>query len=184
MENQPLPGGGERPGARGAGTVTPLRPPRPVQAWDITDEEISEWKHSRSGIPGIVFAGYTAAAIKDGRYDASKELFPPDSGVYREIAREAVNQAMEMLAERGMVRKAGRAWYPVSPGRIAPSTRRAVAALLAIREELPPALAAELGCYQAALDANRPQPPGGTLAGHPATGHAITARPPRAIAAG
>jgi hypothetical protein len=144
MDKEPQPAGG-------AGTVTTLL--RPVPAWDITDEEISEWQSSHSGIPGMVFAGYTAAAIKNGRYDGGKELFPPDSGVYREITRQTLDQAMEMLAERGMVRKSGRAWYPVTPGRIAPSTRRAVAVLLASREELPPALATELDSYQATLDA-------------------------------
>jgi hypothetical protein len=51
-----------------------------------------------------------------------------------------------------MVRKSGGAWYPVTPGRIAPSTRRAVTVLLASRAELPPALAAELESYEAALD--------------------------------
>jgi hypothetical protein len=154
MEKGPQSQGGERPGAHGAGTVTTLF--RPVPAWDITDEEIREWQHSHSGIPGVVFAGYTAAAIKDGRYDDGKELFPPGSGVYREITRKALDQAMAMLAERGMVRKSGGAWYPVTPGRIAPSTRRAVTILLARRDELPPALATELDSYKAALETMHP----------------------------
>jgi hypothetical protein len=172
METEPQPAGGNRPGAHGAGTVSTL--PRPVPAWDITDEEISEWQHSHSGIPGRVFAGYMAAAIKNGKYDGGKELCPPDSGVYREVTRETVDRAMEMLAERGMVRKSGRAWYPVTPGRIAPSTRRAVAVLLTSREELPPALADELESYQAALD--------GTSTGATERALQLPVEPARAIA--
>jgi hypothetical protein len=156
---------GERSGSREAGTVTPLKraagppeaparqlPSRPVPAWDITDEEISEWQHSRSGIPGVVLAGHVAAAIRDGRRGGG-ELFPPSSEAYREVTKETVDSAMEMLMERGMVRKSGAAWYPVTPGRPAPSARRAVAILLAMREDLPSALAAELHAYQATLDA-------------------------------
>ena len=183
MKKEPQPRGGERPGAQGASTVTALF--RPVPAWDITDEEISEWQHSHSGIPGMVFAGYTAAAIKNGRYDGGKELFPPGSGVYREITRETVDQAMEMLAERGMVRKSGSAWFPVAPGRIAPSTRRAVAILLASRDELPPALARELDSYKAALDTMHPDASGGRLASQAAIERAIKpVQPAWAIAAG
>jgi hypothetical protein len=172
METEPQPGGGNRPGAHGAGTVSTL--PRPIPAWDITDEEISEWQHSHSGIPGMVFAGYMAAAIKNGRYDGGQELVPPDSGVYREITRKTVDQAMEMLAERGMVRKSGRAWYAITPGRIAPSTHRAAAVLLASREELPSALAAELESYLAILD--------GTPTGATERTPRLPAKPARAIA--
>ena len=90
-----------------------------------------------------------------------------------------------MLAERGMVRKSGRAWYPVTPGRIAPSTRRAVAILLASRDELPPALATQLDSYQAALDTMHPDAPGGKLASQAAIERAIRPeQPARAIAAG
>jgi hypothetical protein len=182
MEKKPRPQGGERPGAHGAGTVTTLF--RPVPAWDITDEEISDWKHSRSGIPGMVLAGYVAAAIRDGKHDSGKELFPPDSQAYREVTRQTVDQAMAMLAARGMVRKSGHAWYPVVPGRPAPSAHRAVAALLATREELPPALAAELESYQAALDATSAQAPRRAPASPAATEEASRpARPALAIAA-
>jgi hypothetical protein len=54
-----------------------------ISAWDITDEEINDWQHSRSGIPGTILAGYTAAAIRDGKYDGGRELFPRESGAYR-----------------------------------------------------------------------------------------------------
>jgi hypothetical protein len=132
----------------------------------------------------MVLAGYTAAAIKNGRYDGGKELFPAGSVVYREVTRQTVDWAMQMLAERGMVRRSGGAWYPVAPGRIAPSARRAVATLLASREQLPPALATELDSYMAALDAMHPHAPGGRSATQPATGRAIKpAQPARAIAA-
>ena len=144
--------------------MTSMRPSRPVPAWDITDEEISEWQHSRSGIPGTILAGYTAAAIRDGKYDGGKELFPRESGAYREVTRETVDHAMTMLMERGMVRKSGSAWYPVVPGRLMPSARRAVAVLLACREALPLALATELDSYQAILDATPPVDPGGSQA--------------------
>jgi hypothetical protein len=93
--------------------VTPLFHSTP--AWDITDEEISEWQHSRAGLPGIVLAGYTAAAIRDGRFEGSWQLFSPDSGAYREVTRKTVEQAMGMLMERGMVRKSAGSWYPVTP---------------------------------------------------------------------
>jgi hypothetical protein len=150
----------ERPGAHKTSTVTTLKPLRPVPAWDITDEEISEWQHSRSGIPGTILAGYTAAAIRDGKHDSGRELFPRESGAYREVTRETVDSAMTMLMERGMVRKSGSAWYPVVPGRLTPSARRAIAVLLACREALPPALTTELDSYQATLDAT---PPGTAL---------------------
>jgi hypothetical protein len=133
--------------------------PRPVPAWDITDDEISEWQHSRCGIPGRVLAGYTAAAIKNGTYEAGQELFPSDSAAYRDITRQTIDKGMEMLAERGMVRKSGTAWYPVTPGRIAPSARRAVTILLASRDELPPALATELDSYQASPGHHSPGRP-------------------------
>lgn len=151
----PVSEGGHLTGARAAGTVTSLKLSAGggvVPAWDITDEEISEWKRPGSGIPGVVLAGFTAAAIRDGKYGAGKELFPRDSAVYREVTREAVEHAMTMLMERGMVRKSGDAWYPIVPGRLAPSARRAVSSLLACREALPPALATELDSYRVALE--------------------------------
>jgi hypothetical protein len=182
MDKEPQAKGGKRPGALGAGTITTL--PRPIPAWDITDEEISEWQHSRSGTPGMVLAGYTAAAIRDGRYSGG-ELFPPGSQAYREVTRQTVDKAMQMLAERGMVRKSGNAWYPVTPGRIAPSTRRAITILLASREQLPPALATELDAYNAALDTMHPDAPGGRSASQAATERATRpVQPARAIVAG
>ena len=81
-----------------------------------------------------------------------------------------------------MVRKSGSAWYPVVPGRLAPSARRAVAVLLACREALPPALATELDSYQAALDAMPAEDPSGIQV---ATGRAVqSGHPARAIATG
>jgi len=168
MERESQSEGAERLRALGgAGTVTALKPGArglPVPAWDITDEEINEWQHSRSGIPGTILAGYTAAAIRDGKYDGGKELFPRESGAYREVTRETVDHAMTMLMERGMVRKSGNAWFPVVPGRPTPSARRAVAVLLACREALPEALATELDSYQAALGAAPSEDAGGSQA--------------------
>ena len=54
---------------------------------------------------------------------------------------------MTMLMERAMVRRSGSAWYPVVPGRLAPSARRAVAVLLARREASPQALATNNAAY-------------------------------------
>jgi hypothetical protein len=76
-EQESRPEDRERSAGRGS-TVTPLF--RSVPAWDITDEEISEWQQSRSGIPGVRFAGHMAAAIRDGRYDDGREMFPPRAG--------------------------------------------------------------------------------------------------------
>jgi hypothetical protein len=154
----------QQPAAHGTSAVTTLKPFRPVPSWDITDEEISEWQHSRSGIPGVILAGYTAAAIRDGKYDTGRELFPRESEAYREVTRETVDSAMTMLMERGMVRKSGSAWYPVVLGRLTPSARRAVAVLLACREALPQALATELDSYQAALGAAPSADGGGSQA--------------------
>lgn len=172
MEKGPQLEGGKRSRAPGAGSVTALRSGirgLPVSAWDVTDEEISEWQHSRSGISGMVLAGYTAAAIRDGRYDSGRELFPLGSGAYREVTRETVDFAMTMLMERGMVRKSGDAWYPVTPGRLAPSACRAVAVLLACRQALPAALATELASYQATLEATELENSGGCQAATGAT---------------
>jgi hypothetical protein len=120
-----------------------------VPAWDISDEEIGEWKRT----PGLRFAAYTAECIRDGQYDDGQEVYPPGSVVYREITRERVDQVMAILAERGMARKAGGAWRVIAPGRMESSIRRAVTVLLAHRADLPPALAAELGAWQLAIDA-------------------------------
>jgi len=182
MEKEPQPEGRKRSRPLGASTVTSLKPFRPVPAWDITDEEISEWQHSRSGVPGVILAGYTAAAIRDGKYDSGRELFPRESGAYREVTRETVDSAMTKLMERGMVRRSGSGWYPVVPGRLAPSAHRAVAVLLACREALPPALAAELDSYQAALDAAPATDPGGSQVASEWT--IQPGRPVRALAAG
>jgi hypothetical protein len=150
-----------------------------VPAWDISDEEISEWKQT----PGLYFAAYTAECIRDGRYDDGQELYPPGSVLYKEISRAAVERVMGILADRGMVRKSGGAWHAVTPGRLEPSIRRAVAVLLARRADLPPALAAELDSWQRTLDALAT--PGGTPAGQAAPERAVQpARPLRAIAAG
>jgi len=180
MNREPVPGGGQFPG-----TVTVLKPAArgvPVPGWDITDEEINDWQHSRSGIPGTILAGYTAAAIRDGKYDSGRELFPRESGAYREVTRETVDYAMTMLMERGMVRKSGSAWFPVVPGRPAPTARRAVAVLLSCREALPPTLATELDSYQAALDATTLEDLGSS---HAATGRTIQPdHPARAIPIG
>jgi hypothetical protein len=119
-----------------------------VPAWDISDEEISEWKQTA----GLRFAAYTAECIRDGQYDDGQEVYPPGSQVYRELSTTAVDRVMEVLAERGMVRKSGRAWRAVTPGRLEPSIRRAVAVLLARVADLPPALAAELAAWQHSLD--------------------------------
>lgn len=150
-----------------------------VPAWDISNEEISEWKKT----PGMRFAAYTAECIRDGKYDNGQELYPPGSEVYREITVAAVDQVMEMLANRGMVRKSGSAWRAVTPGRLEPSTHRAVAVLLARRADLPPALAAELDSWKRTLDAM--QAPSGTLPSQTPNEQAIQpTKPLRAIAAG
>ena len=129
-----------------------------VPAWDISNEEISEWKKT----PGMRLAAYTAECIRDGRYDNDQQVYPPESAIYKELSKETVDQVMELLAGRGMVRKSGSAWHAITPGRLEPSTRRAVAILLACRADLPPALAAELDSWNRTLDAI--QAPCGTLA--------------------
>lgn len=123
------------------------RPFLSVPAWDISDEEISEWKRT----PGMGLAAFTAERIIGGHYDGGDELYPVGSPVYLEITSDAVDQAMEVLAERGMARKEGDAWRAIAPGRLEPSLRRAVAALLSRRDDLPPALAAELDTWTRAL---------------------------------
>ena len=150
-----------------------------VPAWDISDEEISEWKKT----PGMRLAAYTAECIRDGNYDNGQEIYPPKSAIYKELSKETVNQVMELLAGRGMVRKSGSAWHAITPGRLEPSTRRAVAVLLACRADLPPALAAELDSWNRTLDAM--QAPAGTLAPQPAEAEAIQpTKPLHTIAAG
>lgn len=148
------------------------RPPfLSVPAWDISDEEISEWKRTQ----GMRLAAYTAECIRDGAYDNGEEIYPPGSVVYQEITRAAVDQVMEVLAERGMVRKSGSAWRAIAPGRLEPSVRRAVAVLLARRADLPPALAAELDSWQLTLD---------TLEGHGGARPSQAARRPAVHLAG
>jgi hypothetical protein len=122
-------------------------------AWDLSDEEINEWKQT----PGLYFAAYTAECIRDGKYDNGQEIYPPGSLVYKDISPSAVDRVMGILAERGMVRKSGSAWHAIAPGRLEPSVRRAVAVLLDRRADLPPALAAELDSWKLTLD---------TLEGH------------------
>jgi hypothetical protein len=149
-----------------------------VPAWDLSDEEIGEWKQT----PGMRFAAYTAECIRDGQYDEGQEVYPPGSRVYSELSRAAVDRVMEILAERGMVRKSGSTWRAVTPGRMEPSVRRAVEVLLARRADLPPALAAELDAWQLTLDALAA--PDGTSATQPAIERAARpARPLRAIMA-
>jgi hypothetical protein len=138
------PGGGEC----SAATVRRL-PFLSAPAWDISDEEIAEWKQT----PGMRFAAFTAECIRDGRYDNGEEVYPPGSVVFKEITRGRVDEVMEILAERGMVRKSGSTWRAVAPGRMEPSVRRAVAVLLDRRADLPPALAAELDAWRRMLDA-------------------------------
>lgn len=127
-----------------------------VPAWDISDEEISEWRET----PGKRLAALAAERIRDGKYDNGQEIYPPDSPMYREIPREMVSKEMELLIERGMVRKTGDRWYAIAPGRMEPSIRRAVGDLLARRDDLPPSLAAALDSWKVTLDAL--EAPGGT----------------------
>jgi hypothetical protein len=149
-----------------------------VPAWDISDEEISEWKQT----PGMRFAAYTAECIRDGQYDNGQEIYPPESGVYKELSRATVDKVMEVLADRGMARKSGSAWRAVTPGRMEPSALRAVAVLLARRADLPPALAAELGSWKLTLDSL--EAPDDTLASQAAMERAVQpAKPIRAIMA-
>ena len=150
-----------------------------VPTWDISNEEIEEWKKTS----GMYFAAFTAECIRDGKYDNGQELYPLGSVVYKEISRAAVDQVMEILADRGMVRRSGNAWHAIAPGRLEPSTRRAVAVLLDCRADLPPALATELDSWKRTLDAI--QAPGGTPAIQAASERAIKPpKPRRAIAAG
>jgi hypothetical protein len=154
--------------------------------WDISDEEIAEWKEARMG-----FAAYTAECIRDGQYDNGQEIYPwPQSEVYRELARSHINEIMELLASRGMVSKSRNGWRAIAPGRMEPSMWRAVGLLLARRADLPPALAAELESWKAALyalnAAGGAGPAGGDGPGGPAatTPAARPAKPVRAITAG
>lgn len=79
---------------------------------DITDQEIQEWKFSRSGVPGVRFAGYTAESIRKGLYDGGKEICGGDrSMLYREITEKTLDDAMKMLIERNMVRRVGKSYY-------------------------------------------------------------------------
>ena len=137
------------PGARESGGTVRCLPFLAVPAWDISDEEIGEWKRT----PGLRFAAYTAECIRDGQYDDGQEVYPPGSAVYREITRERVDQVMAILAERGMARKSGGAWRAIAPGRMEPSVRRALTVLLDRHADLPPALAAELRAWRLTLDA-------------------------------
>jgi hypothetical protein len=146
-----------------------------VPAWDLSDEEISEWKQT----PGRYFAAYTAECIRDGKYDNGQEIYPLGSPLYKEISRSAVDEIMGILAERGMVRKSGGAWHAIAPGRLEPSVRRAVAVLLDRRADLPPALAAELDSWKCTLDAL--DAPGDRAATGSGAG---SVQPLRAVAAG
>jgi hypothetical protein len=163
-----------------------------VPAWDLSDEELGEWQRT----PGMRLAAFTAECIRDGRYDNGREIYPPGSGVHAELSRAAVERVMGILAERGMVRKSGSAWYAVTPGRLEPSVRRAVTVLLDRRADLPAALAAELDAWKVTLDAlaaaadgtvqaSTVQASAGASAGQTAVVRAVRpAGPVRAIAAG
>jgi hypothetical protein len=166
----------------GAGAVRPLFLSVPV--WDISEDEISEWKQ----MPGRRLAAYTAECIRDGKYDNGQEIYPyPESAVYRELPRAAIDEFMGLLAERGMARKSKNGWHAIAPGRLEPSMWRAVGVLLARRAELPPALAAELESWKLALYAlNAPRgTPAGQAADQAAVARAVRpAKPALAIAAG
>jgi len=170
------PADGARSVSRGS-TVTPPFLSAPV--WDISDDEIDEWKRT-----GKRFAAYTAERIRDGQYDNGQEVYPyPGSPVYREISRSAVDEVMGLLAGRGMARKSGGAWLAIARGRMEPSTWRAVGVLLARRADLPPALAAELESWKLALDALNA--PGGASADQAAVVRAVRpARPAHSVAVG
>jgi hypothetical protein len=120
-----------------------------VPTWDITDEEISEWRKT----PGTGLAGLAAERIRDGEYDNGQEIYPPGSGLYKEVTRESISGQMALLVERGMVRESGGRWYAIAPGRMEPSVLRATNILLDRRPDLPPALAAELDSWKRTLDA-------------------------------
>jgi hypothetical protein len=128
--------------------ATVRRPPfLSVPTWDISDEEIAEWMQA----PAMQFIARTAEAIRNGRYDNGREVYP-ESVTRGEMLRETLDEEMEVLAKRGMVRKSGNSWYAITPGRMEPSLRRAVAVLLARRGDLPPALATELDAWNRVLD--------------------------------
>jgi hypothetical protein len=151
-----------------------------VPVWDITDEEIEEWKHSCSGVAGLRMAGYIAAAIRDGKYDDGRELYAREHDAHWEVTRETIDRAMGMLMERGMTRRWGGSWYPVVPGRMEPSTWRAVATLLDRRAALPPALTAELESWKLALHAlNAPGAASPSQVPSQVPGRAAVARPVR-----
>ncbi|HEX4832504.1 MAG TPA: hypothetical protein VH478_15580 [Trebonia sp.] len=149
--------GGQRPEA-GGGSVTPLRPSASpsLPAWDITTEEIEEWGQT----PGLMFIAHTAKRIRDGKYHNGQEVYPDGSVIYTETCRDLIAENMELLVKRGMLRKSGDRWFAIAPGRLAPPASRAVRVLLAMRDDLPTALAAELDAYQATLTALTAQPPG------------------------
>jgi hypothetical protein len=158
-----------------------------VPVWDITDEEIEEWKHSCSGVAGMRLAGYTAAAIRDGKYDNGRELYSRSDP--REVTQETIDHAMGMLMERGMTRRSGGRWYPVVPGRMEPSLWRAVGTLLGRRDDLPPALATELESWKRALYAlnasgDTPADPNGAQAGQAVVRALRPAKPALTRAAG
>jgi len=170
-------------------SAAPVHHPRflSVPVWDISEEEISEWKQAGRGL-----AAYTAECIRNGKYDNGQEIYPyPESVVYRELPRAAIDEVMGLLAERGMASKSKKGWRVIAPGRMEPSMWRAVGVLLARRADLPAALAAELESWKLALYAlNAPAgPPSGQASGQKA-GQADVARavrpakPALAIAAG
>ncbi|HEX4831441.1 MAG TPA: hypothetical protein VH478_10150 [Trebonia sp.] len=158
---------GQVAGAR-EGTVTPLRPVSPLPAWDITNEEIEEWRQT----PRLGLVALTAERIRDGKYHNGQEVFPDGSAIYTETCRDLIEGDMDLLVTRGMLKKAGNRWFAIAPGRLAPPASRAVRVLLALRDDLPPGLAAELDAYQAVLTALTAQGPGPRAAPEPTAGPA------------
>jgi hypothetical protein len=120
-----------------------------VPTWDISDEEISEWKKA----PETGLAGLAAERIRDGMYGNGMEIYPPGSAVHREAPREDLSRQMALLVERGMARREGDRWLAIAPGRMEPSLRRAAGILLDRRADLPPDLTAALDSWKRTLDA-------------------------------
>jgi (2Fe-2S) ferredoxin len=135
--------------SRAAAGSNPHPPYLSVPVWDVSDEEIAEWRKSK----GLIIVAYTAECIRDGRYDRNEELYPEGSVIYREVSRAVIDKSMRILAERNMVLNRNGKWYANVPGRMEPSLLRAVNILLARRPDLPPDLAAALDSWKRALDA-------------------------------
>lgn len=121
-----------------------------VPTWDISDEEIEEWKQDN----GHRLVALVAERIRDGFYKSDEEIFPPES-CQRHGADEPryfFGKDAHMLIERGMVRESDGRWYAITPGRMEPSIRRAMNVLIDCRADLPDSLAVELDSWKATLD--------------------------------